>query len=110
MALALMCGGAPLLVDSPSIVSTASQVPDSATACLSCASDHRRLPRKCDASRPSSLARRRTIRIAPADDERSPKPSSRITLTQLVDAFIASASWSSVHDCGCEEGLPITPT
>jgi hypothetical protein len=112
MALALTWGCAPPLVDSPSLVRTSSHVLDSETACRSCPSDHLRFPFpwKCDASRPSSTARRRTIRIVPADDERSPKPSSRMTLTQLVDAFMTCANWSSVHDCGCVEGLPMGPT
>ena len=50
----------------------------------------------------SSATRRRTIRIAPADEERSPKPSIRITPTQLVDAATALANWASVHIGGCD--------
>jgi hypothetical protein len=64
--------------------------------------DEERTPPACFPSgRRQRRPDRRTIRIGPADDERSPKPSSRMTLTQLVDAFMACANWSSAHDCGC---------
>jgi len=51
------------------------------------------------------------MRIAPAELERSPNPSARITFRQLVDALTASASCTSVHaGCVLEIGLFMAPS